>query len=215
MKLLQLFSAVALSLMAVACATPAPTSLVFGPQSNTALLVSASPPTAMATVIELRRVNMETLQFENEIVSVVNAGFGGNQINHRSNIWLSLKEIEGGDYALVSLTTNTFNGYASGQAWRCLYSGAPVFTLPSGQISIVQLNAYWGGSPTGLNTRNDDESAVIQEFESARVSYPDVAGQAVVVAPHAVIHWQERRGIGMTRNCLEPPGFEIFAEKGE
>ncbi|WP_145960965.1 hypothetical protein [Sphingosinithalassobacter portus] len=215
MKVLQLFSAVTMSLVTVACATPPPISLAFGPQSNTALLVSASPRTAMATTIELRRVNMETLQFEDEIVSVENAGIGGNQINRQSNIWLSLKEIDGGDYALVSLATNTFTGYSSGQAWRCLYSGAPVFKLPSGQISIVQLGAYWGGSPTGLSARNDEESVLTQEFESARARYPRIAGQAVVVAPHAIIRWEERRGIRLTRNCSEPSSFEVLARKHE
>lgn len=110
MKLLQLFSALALSLTAVACATPAPTSLVFGPQSNTALLVSAGPPTTMATSIELRRVNMETLQFEDEIVSVVNAGLGGNQINHRSNICPSVR---------ASIVAMSLNGEITSHCSRC------------------------------------------------------------------------------------------------
>lgn len=214
MNLVRMISALALSLAAVACATPAPTSLAFSPQSTSGLLVAAGPRTSLATSVELRRVNMETLQFEDEIVSVVNAGLGGNQINHQSNIWLSIREIEGGDYALVSLTTNTFNGYASGQAWRCLYSGAPVFTLPAGQISIVQLNEFWMGAPNGLASQNPIEAHVLQEFESARVRYPGIAGEAIVVAPHAAIHWDERRGIGMTRNCLEPAGFSIMGDKG-
>lgn len=205
MDLLRLFSSLALMLSVVACATPAPSSLTFGPQSSTALLVAAGPPTFMATTIHFRRVNMETHQFEEEIVSVVNSSVGGNQINRRSNIWLSLRELEGGDYALVSLATSTGDGYA----WRCLHSGAPVFSLPDGQISILQLNAYWTGAPVGLNTQTAQESAVLQEFDSARASYPGVVGRGVLVAPSATIRWEGQRGLGITRNCGEPASFSI------
>lgn len=216
MQLFKLICALALCTVVTACATPAPTSLAFGNDSSTALLVAASAPTSMATSVELRRVNMQTMLFEDEVVTIINAGIGGDQIERNSNIWLSMQEIQGGDYALVSVSTNTFNGYAGGSAWRCFYSGAPVFKLPAGQISILPLHIYWAGAPgeSGYGRRslvsNPNDIALIREFENIRPRYASISGAPIVVTPNSMIRWEERRGVSWNRNCSEPPSFSII-----
>lgn len=197
-------------LLVQGCVTPAPQTLTFGPQSGTGLLVVAGPPAGAATHMELRRVNLETRLFEDEIVPFINAGLGGHQIDPNSNIWLSLREVAGGDYAVVSLSMNTFNGVAQGQVWRCFSGRAPVYRLPRGQISMVQLASTMEAIQSGqVDKPIASEALVLAEFERVRPNYPGVIGEARMVLPSAMISWQEVPGIGWTRNCREPPQFTL------
>jgi hypothetical protein len=202
------WSGLAAALFQAACATP-PRTMSFDEGRETALLVTASPPTTLATIIEFRRVDLESRTFQSEIISIENAAINGTQINPKSAIWISLKSAKPGDYAIVSLTTNTLNGFGPGQAWGCLYSGAPVYRISRGKISIVPVKELWVGAPSGIGGENPTSAAILDVFEIARQDYPNISGPAMTVEPVALIHWNKTRGIGMTRNCSEPTDFVI------
>lgn len=195
-------------LLLAACATPMSRTTAFGEAQDKTLLVTASRPTAMATTIEFRRVDLETGRFLPEIVSIVNAGLGGNQMDQGSPIWMSPKLATPGDYAVVSVTTATFNGVAGGQAWRC-FTRSPVYRLASGKISMIPVDEFWRGAPGGQGGANPDPATLLSQFERVRGSYPNVVGEPAVIAPVAAIHWKHGGGMGWTRNCQEPADFVV------
>lgn len=214
MKSISLLIVITAALLVCGCATPVARDLNFNETSPTALLVVSSPAQSMATITEFRRVNLETQSFEDEIVDIVTAGLGVSHVINYSNasVWLSMREVPPGDYALVSLTVNTFNGYASGQQWICIYGGVPVYRLEPGQITVVSTWDWWGA----LNTAGRGEprpEAVLAEFERARARYPEIVGAASMPPPQGEAYWPETRPNFMqsiNRNCAEPDTFTVM-----
>lgn len=214
MKSISLLVAVMASLLLCACATPVSRDLSFSEASPTALLVVSSPAQSMATITEFRRVNLDTQSLEDEIVDIVTAGLGVSHVINYSNtgVWLSMREVPPGDYALVSLTVNTFNGYASGQQWICIYGGVPVYRLEPGQITVVSTWQWWGALNGGGSGEPRPE-AVLAEFERARARYPAIVGPAAMPAPQGEAYWPETRPNfmqSMNRNCAEPDTFRAM-----
>ena len=205
--------------MLSACVTPVARDIEFNASSPRALLVVASPVNAMATTTELRRVDLEGQRFEPEIFDVVTAGIGTSHIiNYNTNpgFYLSMREIDPGDYALVSLTMNTFNGYASGQQWLCARA-SPIFRATAGEIVLVSTFPWWQRfSAYGAVGRGPSPSAIAQEFERARARYPTIIGEAEFSEPVAIVRWPDTDPNFMqmmNRNCAEPETFSVVPEE--
>lgn len=175
----------AMASLAAGCATAIPTDTAFGPQSPTALLVMASPPADSAEYTDFRRVDLATGQFHGELITIVNAGFGGHQINGdtKSGVWLSVQEVPAGDYTVTGWSIVVGNGTST----DCWNTGSPVFNLPAGSITIV--------NPDRKQLLSSLHPAlytlVLSEFEAARKSYPNIVGRPSVAPPHAIIKWKK------------------------
>ncbi|HWW12026.1 MAG TPA: hypothetical protein VN018_05885 [Brevundimonas sp.] len=192
----------AATLLVAACASSGPTAKVFGPQSQTALLVLAGPKYPFAVNTGFRRVDLATNTFAREYEGF-GTGIMGSQINRDGPVYFSTREVMPGDYALVSL----LGVPGTAQIWTCMPAGGPVFTLRAGTLTIVRTDPYWrmgAGVPQPAAT---SDAAVLQAFETARAAYPDLVGDARVASPAATIRWRSG-GMGMTRNCSESPTFE-------
>ena len=197
-----------------ACATPISTTLAFGPSSPKALLVMAGLPAVAAETTEFRRVDLEKGEFRPEVITVVNGGLAGNQINGetKAGVWLSPQEIGPGAYALVSISTATYNGVSSGSRYRCMHGGTPVYALSAGKIGIVRIEPYRLGDPSrkltpGMVASDED---VLKEFAIARTRYADISGEATIIKPTAVINYADKQPDifeSANRSCAEPPTF--------
>lgn len=191
----------AATLLVAACASSGPTATVFGPSSGTALLVLAGPKFDFAANTGFRRVDLATSTFASGYEGF-GTGIVGSQINRDGPIYFSTREVAPGDYVLVSLLA-----VPGHEVWTCMGQGAPVFSLRHGTVTIIRTDPYWArtrGLPRPAEVSDQD---VLAAFETARTAYPDLLGQASVAAPSAELRWQSG-GMGMTRNCSEPAGFE-------
>ncbi|MES1200909.1 MAG: hypothetical protein ABUS57_05620 [Pseudomonadota bacterium] len=144
-----------------------------------------------------------------------------NQINAGANrrVALGARPLPPGDYAWVETTRTIGDGNYGATGNLCLHRGAPVFSVGAGSISIVRLDTIVmrsvGRGQAAIESVpspfSDDD--VLQEFESARTNYPNIAGTASVQQPVAYIRWPEMHGnlLGLTRQCNEPATFERLA----
>lgn len=191
----------AATLLAAACASSGPTAKAFSPQSQTALLVLVGPKFSFAANTGFRRVDLATNTFAAEY-----EGFGtgliGAQINRDGPVYFNTREVMPGDYVLVSLLA-----VPGAEVWTCMARNAPVFTLRPGTVTLVRTDPYWTGTPGLPRPAAVSDAEVLQAFQAARAAYPDILGEARIAAPAAVLRWREG-GMGMTRNCSEPAGFE-------
>ena len=205
----RLAALVTLSAQLGACATAVPADTAFGPQSAAALLVMAAPPADNAEYTVFRRVDLATGQFQGELITIVNAGFGGHQINGdtKSGIWLSPQEVPAGDYTITSW------GIVEGNYTnvRCWTSGSPVFSVPASKITIVAADRSQA-MPGQDQPRQRVNQIMLDEFATARTKYPNITGAASVAPPIAVIEWEEI-GIngfveGRDKACGGAPSFK-------
>lgn len=191
----------AATFLVAACASSGPAATAFSPSSPTALLVLAGPKYPFAANTGFRRVDLATRTFAPGYEGF-GTGIVGSQINRDGPVYFSTREVTPGDYALVSLLAVT-----GAEVWTCMEQRAPVFSLRPGTVTIVRTDSYWAGTrglppPPVVSDRN-----VLDAFAVVRATYPDLLGQASIAAPIAVLRWQPG-GMGMTRNCSEPAGFE-------
>jgi hypothetical protein len=200
-----------------ACAENLPQRTVFQPTAHNAFVVLEAPPLPMASVTLFRRVNLQDHRFEREVVTITYAPIGGLSrlnANSTSGIILVGHEIPPGDYALVEVGGPTFNGVASGQAWLCMGHASPTFHFSSGQIAIIRTN-YIPGYREQMNNRlSISDQAVLDEFGAARTHYPNITGDASIVAPEQIITWPRTTPSflqAMNRACAEPETFSIMA----
>jgi hypothetical protein len=183
-----------------ACASNAPINAAFDPGAGKALLLIAQPMTAWDTTHSFRRVNLETGEFLGDAISVSAGLLGGashlNTDDPRRRVMLAFREVEPGDYARVGLSGGTGNMFVSGSVIYCFDDdgGAPVFTLRPGEISIIVVDDITiHGGAYDVRVSHDaptvPDPVALEDFARARERYPAIAGDAVVAAPRAAIHW--------------------------
>src|SRR5262245_27635333 len=98
----------------------------------------------MATSTEFRRVDLATSTFGDDLFNVIAASMGTSHVissGAANGVSLSMLEVQPGDYALVSLSAATYNGYSNGQSWLCSHIETPVYSIQAGQISVI--STFW------------------------------------------------------------------------
>lgn len=211
---LRFITAVALALAASACSTKPPASMAYGPQSSTALLVAANPELLQEIRVEIRRVNLQSNTFEDEQVVVRNSdqinrtAFTGWLADPTMPARLSLHEVPAGHYAVVYMTAAHSNTTTQFYYWRCMYDGAPVFHVPGGQVSVIQLGEYWNPGRIGSQPTSMSDERTLGTFARARTEYPGIEGEPVLVEPSGVIRWASRNA--ETEPCVNAEVFENF-----
>ena len=191
----------AATLLVAACASSGPTATAFSPSSPTALLVLAGPKYDFAANTGFRQVDLETRTFASGYEGF-GTGIVGSQINRDGPVYFSTREVTPGDYVLVSLLA-----VPGAEVWTCMGQGAPVFSLRPGTVTIVRTDPYWAGMRGLPRAPEVSDRDVLAAFANARGAYPDLLGQASIAVSTAELRWQPG-GVGMTRNCSEPAGFE-------
>lgn len=161
----------------------------------------AGPRYPFAANTGFRRVELATGTFASGYEGF-GTGIVGSQINRDGPVYFSTREVTPGDYALVSLLA-----VPGDEVWTCMGQSAPVFSLRPGTVTIVRTDFYWAATRGLPRPPVVSDSDVLAAFAVARAPYPDLLGQASISAPTAVLRWQPG-GVGMTRNCSEPAGFE-------
>lgn len=199
----------ALTLLTSACMTPMATDTAFGPASPTAFIVQVAPASGMTAVNQFRPVNLETATWGRGSMIFDGSSLYGDRVNgQNASVWLTFREVPPGDYALYSLTVNTYNGMGAGQAWICLGEvGSPVFTLRPGAITIVRTEPYWGGAP-GIAETYASDAEIMAEFNRVRAQYPNLQGEAVIARSDRRVYWKNN-GMGWTSNCSTGPKFQL------
>jgi hypothetical protein len=191
----------AATLLVAACASSGPTATAFSSSSQTALLVLAGPKYDFAANTGFRQVDLATRTFAPGYEGF-GTGIVGSQINRDGPVYFSTREVTPGDYVLVSLLA-----VPGAEVWTCMGQGAPVFTLRPGTVTIVRTDPYWAGTRGLPRPAEVSDGEVLSAFATARMSYPALLGQPTIATPSAELRWQPG-GMGMTRNCSEPAGFE-------
>lgn len=210
------------------CASYAPVvreDVSFDSRSPTAMLVVSGPPITLQNTI-FRGVDIQAQLF-NDASVVITTGGAANVINldDPSSFWvtppaagffLSMVEVEPGDYALVTLAEERIGYPMTTRSWLCV-APAPVFRLAPGEIVVVSTAPWWrnfGGSP---NTYSPDASTVAQEFERVRGRYPGISGELQFPVPVALIDWQAATSSPFMSadgsNCAEPETFSVIDAK--
>lgn len=191
----------AATLLVAACASSGPTATAFSPSSQTALLVLAGPKYAFAANTGFRQVDLAARTFASGYEGF-GTGIVGSQINRDGPVYFSTREVTPGDYVLVSLLA-----VPGAEVWTCMGQRAPVFSLRPGTVTIIRTDPYWAGTRGLPRPADVSDSDVLAAFADARTAYPDLLGLASIAMPTAELRWQPG-GMGMTRNCSEPVGFE-------
>ena len=192
---------VAVALLVAACASSGPTATSFNASSPTALLVVAGPKFSFAANTGFRRVDLGTNTFAPGYEGF-GTGMVGSQINRNGPVYFTIREVMPGDYALVSLLA-----VPGAEVWSCMGHNAPVFSLRAGTVTVVRTDPYWLGMAGLPRPATVSDADVLSAFQTARSAYPAIQGDASIATPVASLNWT-RGGMGMTRNCSEPAGFE-------
>jgi hypothetical protein len=204
-----LYGALLLNLVAASgCVAPVSRDLQFGATSQTALIVLVTPREDFPSIAAIHNVDLASQRFAPDGDAFDIAMSRPSQLINRdtqSNVWLSMREVEPGDYALVEVA----NGSPAQATFLCLDAGAPVYRVSSGEILIIStwswyriLNVSYGPEPSTY--------VVDEEFERVRARYPSIAGEPSRSQPIAAIEWPRRRGGNAgNRHCSEGDEFRL------
>ena len=173
--------------------------LDFGPRSPKALLVLASPSFPIVTNTSFRRVDMASETFLRGD-QVFRSGVGANG---SGGVFLSVREVDPGDYALVRLLAIR----PGPTVWTCMPEGAPVFTLHAGEITVIRTDQWWWDfQARGLPDPGDAaDDAILAQVEALREANPRLTGEPRLASPSAVIQW--RNPGSTTRDCVRAREF--------
>jgi len=195
-----------------ACVAPVSRDLRFGATSPNALIVLVTPRYDFPSIAAVREVDLVSQRFAPDADAFDIARSRPSQLINRdtqSGFWLSMREVEPGDYALVELASGSFDGSYTRATVLCLNSGAPVYRVASGEIVIISTWSWW----QTLDTRHGSgpsEQAIAAEFERVRAAYPSIAGAPTLPSSVASINWPRRNGISAgNRHCGEPDEFSL------
>lgn len=181
--------ALAVVLIAPACATTPPREIAFHPGSTSGLLVVVHPGSAYRYAADFRRVELGARRFLGDTVSVSSRE---GRINGGGPVHLTAREVETGDYALVGL----FTARGAAQAGGCLSEAAPVFPVRAGAITVVRADQFWRQALGAANIADVPDATVLAALGDARFAAAEVA------TPSAVVEW-ERPTSGWTRDCAD------------
>lgn len=188
-----------LTLLAAGPAAAQVRNLDFGPQSPKALLVLASPAFPIPTNTSFRRVDMASGTFLRGD-QTFRSGVGANGAG---GVFLSVREVDPGDYALTRLLAIR----PGPTVWTCLPEGAPVFTLRPGEVTVIRTDQWWWDfQAPGLPDPGDAaDDAVLAQVEALRAASPRLTGAPRLASPSAVIQW--RNPGPTTRDCVRSREF--------
>ena len=181
--------ALAVVLIAPACATTPPRETAFHPGSTSGLLVVVHPGSAYRYVADFRRVDLGWERFLGETVSMSSRE---GRINGGGPVHLTAREVEPGDYALVGL----FTARGAAQAGGCLSEAAPVFAVGAGAITVVRADQFWRQALGAANVADVPDATILATLGDARLEAAEVA------TPSGGVQWQ-RPASGWTRDCAD------------
>lgn len=129
----------------------------------------------------------------------------------RDEINFLIRKVPAGRYAATQASWNTFNGYSSGSAWRCLQDGAPTFEVAPGSITLISSrDAFPPGTITRVSASHSDGN-VLSEFARTRVSYPMLKGEPVLARPGWQTRWSPRQGMFVDScNSVQDGTFSVI-----
>lgn len=211
---LRAFSGAAVMVLALlsACVAPVSRDLQFGATSPNALIVLVTPRYDFPSIAAVREVDLVSQRFAPDADAFDIARSRPSQLINRdtqSGFWLSMREVQPGDYALVELASGSFDGAYTRATVLCLNSAAPVYRVSSGEIVIISTWNWW----QTLDARHGSgpsEQAIALEFERVRAAYPSIAGAPTLPSSVASINWPRRNGMSAgSRHCVEPDEFSL------
>lgn len=187
MRCFRLLSVLLASASMAACAT-LPASFEYPADSNQALLVAGSQPGDWVGAIWLRRVNLETYEFEDYNFWVdLNPEISQTRIYQGPDVELLVSEVEPGAYVAIGAVGTRAVGLTTQRLQGCI-TVSGIFEFAPGEIVITDLGLTYdaGFRWTPLPEDLDLESL----FAEARLDYPGIVGEAVLREPDTYVQWQ-------------------------
>lgn len=169
-----------------------------------AMLIVAVGPIATGGNFQFQRLNGDRSDFAAKPENLAFGAWGvGDKLkrpkDEKSSVWVLdqteinflAKAVPAGDYAATYASWSTFNGYASGTAWRCMTDGAATFTLEPGSLTIVLSNNLFPPRTVSRLPPNTKSEAILGQFERTRTNYPNMQGEPVLIKPDLQTRWED------------------------